>query len=220
MKKSICAVFALIMLFAGAALAAPALVVSWSAEALAPGAVGVGISGAEDGKTAVAAVFDGDMLTGVVSVGVIGGKAELSVNVGETDDRVRLMLWDMSGLSAELPPLAELTPDGVRSPLPLPAEAVGLVWDDENRDGVKGEDEKPLAGVIVTLDGEDYATGEDGAFTARGLKPGMYVVSVNTPEGYECTTDNASEIELKSGETTRYDIGFAVIRGSAEGATE
>ncbi|WP_248490716.1 SdrD B-like domain-containing protein, partial [Staphylococcus aureus] len=73
------------------------------------------------------------------------------------------------------------------------------VWEDVDKDGVQGTDEKekPISNVLVTLtypDGtsKSVRTDENGHYEFDNLYDGeTYQVSFETPEGYEPTKVNA-----------------------------
>lgn len=65
----------------------------------------------------------------------------------------------------------------------------GAAFRDSNANGQRDADEAALAGVSVTLtsaSGQKYEalSGEDGAFSLRGLRPDTYTLSLKLPEGY------------------------------------
>jgi protocatechuate 3,4-dioxygenase beta subunit len=73
----------------------------------------------------------------------------------------------------------------------------GEAWDDADFDGLRGEAERPLRGVAVTLlrEGEDepvasLLTGRQGAYRFDGLQPGNYTVRFDLPEGYRFTQED------------------------------
>ena len=65
----------------------------------------------------------------------------------------------------------------------------GSVFHDSNANGQRDAGEDALAGASVTLtaaSGQTYeaASGENGAFSLRGLRPDTYTLSLKLPEGY------------------------------------
>ena len=65
----------------------------------------------------------------------------------------------------------------------------GAAFRDSNANGQRDADEAALAGASVTLtsaSGQKYEalSGEDGAFSLRGLRPDTYTLSLKLPEGY------------------------------------
>ena len=67
----------------------------------------------------------------------------------------------------------------------------GVAFEDISADGVMDEDERPMAGVVITLSSvrEDIAdvtvtTGADGSFTVADLRPGDYQLTLTYPENY------------------------------------
>lgn len=66
----------------------------------------------------------------------------------------------------------------------------GLAFHDKNGNGAIDEGEEPLAGVRLTLTGgreggqaQAVTTGDEGAFSWTGLRPGTYVIDVSLPSG-------------------------------------
>jgi uncharacterized repeat protein (TIGR01451 family) len=76
-----------------------------------------------------------------------------------------------------------------------PATVSGYVYVDKNKDGVKQSTEKPLAGVVMTLSGQDFTgtpvtrttvTDGNGFYSFSNLLPGVYNVTQPTqPSGYK-----------------------------------
>ena len=75
----------------------------------------------------------------------------------------------------------------------------GLVWYDNNANGVKDSNEPPVAGVSLTLNGTSsfdnssmsFSAGTDsnGRYTFGNLPPGNYTVSITVaPSGFVLTT--------------------------------
>lgn len=77
------------------------------------------------------------------------------------------------------------------------AQLAGLVWHDENGDGIQGPDEAGLGGVEVTLEDAagvvmaEITAGDDGRFAMTGLPPEAYSISFvlsSLPAGATVTT--------------------------------
>ncbi|MDU0420706.1 SdrD B-like domain-containing protein, partial [Staphylococcus simulans] len=77
------------------------------------------------------------------------------------------------------------------------------VWEDINQDGIQETNEKPLAGVKVTLKDkagqvlQTATTDEYGNYLFNNLVNGDYVVEFETPEGYVATTADAGNDRAK-----------------------
>lgn len=112
----------------------------------------------------------------------------------------------------------------------LPAGLTGILWLDENNDGVMGTDEARPAGETVTVvdeaDGSVAATlttDANGVFATEGLVPGRYTVSYGLREGiipaktgdstFSAGTDALTMTGLLLEErTTRADLRLGVLR--------
>jgi TonB-linked SusC/RagA family outer membrane protein len=81
----------------------------------------------------------------------------------------------------------------------LPGQAVGQATGRVEGDVTSAEDDQPLPGVNVVLQGtsQGTATGVNGAFTIENVEPGEYTLAVSFV-GYK---DQSREIEVASGET-------------------
>jgi hypothetical protein len=99
--------------------------------------------------------------------------------------------------------------------------AGGVVFDDIDGDGVQGPGEGGVAGVtiVVTWEGPDgpvttsVVTGADGTWSAIGLPPGDYTITVDEttlPEGSILTTPGSETLTLGPGDVTFVDFGVAM----------
>ncbi len=86
---------------------------------------------------------------------------------------------------------------------PRRARIAGSVYIDANDNGRFDANEKPIAGVIVTLVGTDLfgnavnvtqPSGTDGAYNFENLRPGTYALSETQPTGYKDGKDTASTV--------------------------
>ncbi|CAB0570916.1 hypothetical protein CIP107521_02102 [Corynebacterium diphtheriae] len=97
----------------------------------------------------------------------------------------------------------------------------GMTWFDSNKDGIRDDNEKPRAGVTVTLlkDGkpvegvEPVKTGEDGTYKFENLVPGAgYSVRFGDTENLtkktegDVTKDKDSNADLTTGETAAAEV--------------
>lgn len=84
----------------------------------------------------------------------------------------------------------------------------GMVWSDENGDGIMQDDEPGQAGVTITLvgvnNGLEYklTTDETGAYYIGQVKPGNYKMTVSLPEGMMFTKYSKTGGEKRSLFTT------------------
>ncbi len=90
-------------------------------------------------------------------------------------------------LPAEKPPAEEAPAE--EPPAPDPAALSGIVWLDEDGDGVRASTESGMAGVVVRLlaDGVVVATmttDAGGSYSFLDLGPGDYTVEIEAPTGY------------------------------------
>jgi len=106
------------------------------------------------------------------------------------------------------------TATSTATPVEADASISGIVWDDENRDGIRDPGEPPLAGVTLEISylGIWYSsrvTGPDGRFSFASLLPGEYGVRAGDIPDYEWTTASewhgvvtaGGEVELEFGAT-------------------
>jgi uncharacterized protein YkvS len=142
---------------------------------------------------------------------------------------------DLIGFSAEIVLAENSNNQTIDAGFYKPASIGDYVWEDLNGNGIQDLfDEKPIAGVIITLNGT-VANGQSisktiqsnltGQYTFANLIPGKYKLSFANPVGYKTTihteSDNAknsdinqttgqtAEITLLSGENnTTLDGGF------------
>jgi protocatechuate 3,4-dioxygenase beta subunit len=76
----------------------------------------------------------------------------------------------------------------------IPITVNGTTWHDMNADGIEGDDEPGLSGVVVTLydrDGDlvrNTTTGSDGVWTFNKMPPGTYHVKITPPIDSSGTT--------------------------------
>jgi hypothetical protein len=81
-----------------------------------------------------------------------------------------------------------------------PSKLGGIVYVDKNNNGVFEPGERPIANVLITLNGVDYTgasvtrtttTNANGAYMFEGLMPGTYnVVQPNQPDRYKDGIDS------------------------------
>lgn len=107
----------------------------------------------------------------------------------------------------------------------------GIIWYDENEDGIRQDEETYLNDVPVYLLNEDYDVvnevyTQDGRYTFKDLPPGTYYVEVYGMDiGYYYTSpqhegmdpeidsdldeEDMAEVNLKAGETVQIDAGLS-----------
>ncbi|MBI1729402.1 PKD domain-containing protein [Candidatus Acetothermia bacterium] len=112
---------------------------------------------------------------------------------------------------------------GIQFSLPVPLTPTkgrieGVIFADQNGNGLRDPDELNLENVILRIAGERVRTDSLGQFRSPPLEPGSIEIQLeNLPPGYTISQDFASSISLKAGEIQYVQIpvvqtGF--IRGS------
>ncbi len=205
-------IFAVLLCLAGAARA-EVVKVEWNMDTLTNGELSVTLSGAEDGLTAVLALYDGDVLVSASHKTVENMTAELNAHVEKAENGIaKLMLWDWKSLSPASAVLSTISPDGV-SPEVKNGSISGVVWNDVNGDGVKDSSENGMSGVTVRLTASDKTektvpTGADGSYGFDELVPGKYMIYVSTPADREATLENPRTVTVISDDTVVENFGF------------
>lgn len=99
-----------------------------------------------------------------------------------------------------------------------PLASIGdIVWLDENKDGVQDEGEDGVADVTVhLLDGDgkrvtSMKTNANGRYLFDNLKPGKYSVTVEPPEGFVVTSQNAGAVDVDSDIDTNGRMVFTTL---------
>ncbi len=99
----------------------------------------------------------------------------------------------------------------------------GVIWEDRSGDREIGEDENGLAGLTVNLMNgagrsilASTVTNEDGSFALEGLRPGVYKLRVDGPEGYVFSGERAgSALPLESQrDNWGYSAEFTLLGGA------
>ena len=88
------------------------------------------------------------------------------------------------------------------------ASVTGIIWRDENADGIWNEGEGVIPGVTVTLTGEKYGltytvqSGEDGVYLLDQVRPDTYQLAFTCPDGWMFTRYSSTGGERRSIITT------------------
>lgn len=107
----------------------------------------------------------------------------------------------------------------------LPGAIRGMVWEDNNCDGIFGFNDSRMPNVELNLIGTTNAgdqisisvfSDQNGQYIFDGLAPGDYNVSVLLPDTYQSLTTFVSGLTLESGLTIN-DIDFALYRFASVG---
>jgi large repetitive protein len=130
------------------------------------------------------------------TIGAFGGMtqgtviSDLMIPVGQSSGAYNFGL--LNGLQPT-PPVCPPPPPPVCPPPAANSQISGLVYADENRDGVAQNTERRLQGVTVTLTGTDTGgnavtrtttTDQGGIYYFTALPAGTYAIQVTTPTGY------------------------------------
>ena len=89
----------------------------------------------------------------------------------------------------------------------------GLVWDDRDGDGQRGDEEPPLAGAVLTLEEVEgtlvltRTTEADGWYLFTDLSPALYELTETDPPGYISTTSNQFTVRVREGVTKTINFG-------------
>lgn len=105
--------FTVLLCLAGTAQA-DGVKVEWNMGALTDGEISVTLTGAQDGLTAVLALYDGDTLVSANRKTVENSAAKLKADVKNSENGIaKLMLWDWSNQRPLSEVLSVITPDGI-----------------------------------------------------------------------------------------------------------
>ncbi len=149
--------FAVLLCFAGA-VRAEGVKVGWNKGTLTDGELSVSLRGAEDGLTAVLALYEGDTLVSVNRKIVENSAAELKADVENAENGIaKLMLWGWNNLNPMSEVLSVITPDGV-----TPEQ----LWVSDNQHQNK-PDSVAYHDIVPVLDGK-YNISFELTINARG----------------------------------------------------
>jgi hypothetical protein len=110
-------------------------------------------------------------------------------------------------------PSATATATPTVGPTVIPGGIGGVVWDDQDSDGLRGAGEPPLADVRLQLKNDigwtvdQRFTDDDGRYIFHGLPPVLYRVVEVYPWGHEPTTPSEVLARCESG-VLRVDFGL------------
>ncbi len=103
---------------------------------------------------------------------------------------------------------------------------VGVVFDDENRNGSKDGDEDGRDGIRVTLERVDNTeadrtdtTGGNGEYRFDNLTPGTYVVRIRVPSDSVATNSTRREVTISASFDANEDFGLFRQRAANQTAT-
>ncbi len=192
--------------------------VEWGSQALAPGEVSVGIYGAEDGLTAVLALYGENGLKSVSCARVTNNKAFLTVTAENTDinSQARVYLWNMETLSPAEATLSTLTNVGIIDGSAYSGPALGSLGG-----AVKDADGIAIGDVEITLSSEGIEaktvrTSADGSYIFTDIPVGEYTVTAAVPESMEVVGETAVSVTVVEGETVTSDFTFKLKEPEVE----
>jgi subtilisin family serine protease len=99
-------------------------------------------------------------------------------------------------------PTPTSTPTATPTATVAPARIHGMVWEDQDRDGVQDVGEPGIAGVLIALRTSDFTvvasrtTGPSGQFGFSPVEPGVYLVEETDPPGYGSSTSNVLQVTV------------------------
>jgi uncharacterized repeat protein (TIGR01451 family) len=113
------------------------------------------------------------------------------------------------------PPVIPPDPtDPTDPPEPEDGNITGIVFNDENGNGVQDPGEEGIGGVTILITDEDgnpvaeFVTGEDGSYSFGELPPGTYLLTAEDPAGYDITTENPVPITVEGDSISSFSFGF------------
>lgn len=217
MFKTSLVLLALLLCFASLARA-DGVGVKWNMDVLSEGELSAELTGAEDGLTAVLALYEGDMLVGVSTKTVEDAAAMLSLTVTDAENAcAKLMLWSWDNITPATAVVSMITPDGI-TPEPIRVGDLKIsAWVDAD-----GEEGQKLPGAAVTVkQGETEIakaeTDENGEYLFKELTEGEYTVEVTDPAGREAIGENPITVAIADGETTEVSFGFKLMPAAISG---
>lgn len=111
------------------------------------------------------------------------------------------------------------TATATRPAAPIYRVVDGVVWQDDNRDGLRQAGEAALAGVLVTLRSaggngrmvqteRQTTTDADGYYRFADVIPGAYLLGVPARAGFWTTTELQIQVSVSSNSTVQADFGY------------
>jgi type II secretory pathway pseudopilin PulG len=95
----------------------------------------------------------------------------------------------------------------------------GYVYEDEDKDGMKGLGEKGLPGVLISLDDGSQVTTDDMGYYAFTVMQGDYLVIETDPIEYSSTTTNSVSASIVDQDDT-VSVNFGDYAGPTSGVLE
>jgi hypothetical protein len=89
----------------------------------------------------------------------------------------------------------------------------GLIFKDDNGDGLFGDDEEPAKGVVIVFQGKDYRSNKKGKYIIRRAMPGpatLVVKPKSLPDGYIASTPER-ETEITHSPMVNEHINFPLV---------
>jgi choice-of-anchor A domain-containing protein len=159
-----------------------------------------------------------------INANVLAPRAAVDFNNGQLNGNLVASSWSGFGqINAEAPP-PSTEPPPCTCPPPPPSDISGMVFFDQNKDGLPQDLEMRFPAVAVTLTGQDHdgnplslntQSDSGGIFKFTGLAGGVYSIQVTTPDGYLPGTSSAGAF---GGTTAPNSIsGITIIQGQGSG---
>ncbi len=95
----------------------------------------------------------------------------------------------------------------------------GYIFEDEDKDGVKGLGEKGLPGVLMSLDDGSQVMSDNMGYYAFTAMQGEYVIVETDPVGYSSTTSNSATASIVDQDDT-VTVNFGDFAGPTSGVLE
>ena len=118
-------------------------------------------------------------------------------------------------------PTLTATPTATVTPTAAGAEVRGVVFEDSNRNALRDQGERPVAGIVVKLDPETLGplatqlgaykhaiTDSQGRYVISGIEPDRYQLSVVYPAGYWPSGLYPRSLYARPGDIFIVDLGF------------
>src|SRR5262245_42347786 len=155
-----------------------------------------------------------------INANVLAPRAAVVFDNGQLNGTMVASSWSGFGqINAEAPPPSP-EPPPCTCPPAAPSDISGMVYFDQNKDGLPQDLEMRFPAVTVTLTGQDHdgnpvslttQTDSGGIFKFSGLAGGIYSIHVTTPAGYLAGTSSAGAF----GGTTAPNLisGITIVQG-------
>lgn len=218
MKKLLCVLSVFCLLSVCLPAFGTDLRVEWGNTALAPGEVSVGLYNAENGLTAVLALYGENGLESVCGSIVSDNRAFLTLDAEKVgaDSIAKVFLWNMENMSPAAKMLSALTADGIVDGSAYSGPALGTV-----SGIVKDAENAALENVEITVSSKDFGaktvkTSADGSYSFTDIPVGEYTVTASAPENMEPTDSASLTLIVYENETAEANFTFKLKEPEVE----